>query len=193
MRFEASLILSLGVLAALANAIGPRQVDCVSGVYVVAARATDVNGTGYQDPGTLGAVADAVTEHVKNSRTQAVDYPATPDFTHYNESVTIGVDATQSMIRNYVDSCGPKSPIVVLGYSQGANVISEALSGGPLSGRPALEDCYRRNSKCTHLSRAASGRLTLSSLSKQASSSRIRPSSLAYTLWTPATPPRRES
>ncbi len=46
----------------------------------------------------------------------------------YPSSVTDGINAMISLIQNYVNSCGGK--IVLVGFSQGANVITDVLAGG---------------------------------------------------------------
>jgi hypothetical protein len=81
---------------------------------------------------------------VPNSVSVAVNYPAT--LSNYPDSVTAGIKDTISKIQTYVDTCGSSSKIVLLGYSQGGNVMTDVLAGGVDKPAP-LADKYRQNSK----------------------------------------------
>ena len=134
--------------------IFPRAANCVDGVFIVAARGSDSSWTDpnttdpdYASIGGMQTIADQIISAVgKGSYLSAVPYPASSDFTQYSTSRGHGIDAAQSMIRNYVDQCkSTVTPrVVVLGYSQGAQVISDSLAGG--DGRASL-DAYKQYSK----------------------------------------------
>jgi hypothetical protein len=87
----------------------------------------------------------------------AVDYPA--DIccdTLYPGSVSDGITDTISKIHDYVATCGAASRIVLIGYSQGGNVMTNVLAGGVAKPDPLGEE-YRQNSECCyHYSRASS-------------------------------------
>jgi len=119
-----ALALCLATLAASAPlSILPRE-TCYSGVYVIGARGSD------EDPG-YGAVASVVSgvlSAIPNSGAIALDYPASILDPLYDDSVTDGINTMISLIENYVNSCGGK--IVLVGFSQGGNVITDVLAGG---------------------------------------------------------------
>ena len=113
--------------------------ECVDGVFVLAARGSDANfhspnevNPAYAELGGLQPVADAVIAAAgAGSFLKAVPYPAT--LNKYSTSLGHGIDAAQALLQQYIDSCcearlHPR--IVLLGYSQGANVMSDALVGG---------------------------------------------------------------
>jgi acetylxylan esterase len=135
----AALPLELNEAATAAQA----AVTCVSGLYMIAAR-----GSG-QDPGE-GSIAEVTTKVkalVPGSVSVAVDYPATIfDDGTYPVSVTEGIQDTITKVHNYVDTCGASSKIALLGYSQGGNVMTDALAGGVLKPTP-LSSAYTKYSK----------------------------------------------
>ena len=123
----------------------------MDGVLVVAVRGSDSSWVrsgrtdpDYTDIGDLQPIAEAVMgQIIHNSRLSAVPYPAT--LFDYLTSLGNGIDAFQSLITSYVDSCS-NPRLVVLGYSQGATVVSGGLIGG--QGRPGLDyDKYGSKSK----------------------------------------------
>ncbi|KAJ8112540.1 hypothetical protein ONZ43_g5373 [Nemania bipapillata] len=122
-----SVAFALGAAALAAAApLEPRQ-TCYSGLYILAAR-------GSNEPageGDIQQVSDLITAAVPGSASVAVDYPATifTDGT-YVGSVTDGINNIISLFQTYVDACGASSRVVMLGYSQGGNVVTDALAGG---------------------------------------------------------------
>ncbi|KAH8900751.1 acetyl xylan esterase [Thozetella sp. PMI_491] len=118
--------LTLGLVtfgSAAPVALETRQ-TCYSGVYVIGARGTS------EDPG-FGSVASVVTSilaGIPNSGSIALDYPASWLDPLYPESVTDGINTLISLVENYANSCSGK--IVLVGFSQGGNVITDALAGG---------------------------------------------------------------
>lgn len=117
---------------------------CAGSITVIAARGT------YQDPGvgSLSAVTDLITTYASDANILAVDYPATMENPAYMDSVKIGAGNLQQMIKDIVDDC-PNNKIALLGYSQGANVVGDALVGSSedANGTPALGDDYVDNGK----------------------------------------------
>ncbi|KAI0391749.1 carbohydrate esterase family 5 protein [Xylariaceae sp. FL0594] len=108
-------------------------VTCVSGLYMIAARGST------QDPGegSIAQVTTLVKALVPGSVSVAVDYPATIfDDGTYPASVTKGIKDTISKVHEYVDTCGASSKVVLLGYSQGGNIMTDALAGGVLKPDP---------------------------------------------------------
>jgi hypothetical protein len=112
----------------------------------------DQTNPNYADIGDTQQIADQIIAGVGDgSFLSAVPYPTSGDFSQYSTSLGHGIDATQSIIKNYVDQCkatvNPR--VVVLGYSQGANVISDALVSGDGLGNL---DAYKQYGRYHHAS-----------------------------------------
>jgi acetylxylan esterase len=111
--FIACLALAVSVAAL---PLDPRQVMCVSGLYIIVARGSD------EDPGEgkLAQVSSLIKDRVPGSMSVAVDYPAAiiDESSIYPTSVSDGVSNTMQQVQTYVDTCGSASRIVLLGYSQ---------------------------------------------------------------------------
>lgn len=73
-----------------------------------------------------------------------MDYPAAIINAEsiYPVSLVRGIVDTLDKITTYVDTCGASSRIVLLGYSQGAHVMMDALSSG-FGKPPPLSEEYR--------------------------------------------------
>lgn len=98
--------------------------------------------------GKAGLVADMVAARVRGSVSVAVDYPASAfgSGPFYPQSVSIGIRDTKNKIETYVDECGDQSRIVLIGFSQGGNVMTDTLAGGILKPAP-LSERYRKYSE----------------------------------------------
>lgn len=144
--WTSSITIAVAALATFGQAapLENRAPTCVSGVYMIVARGTNEPA----GQGKSGQVAKLVADQVPNSASVAVNYPATAlkkrDL--YPISVTKGIKDTINKIHDYVAACGDKSRIVLIGYSQGGNVITDVLAGGVLKPAP-LEDRYRKYSQ----------------------------------------------
>lgn len=117
---------------------------CSTGAVVFGVRGSDTHNSLDTDPAydqLPSGMNDAATAVIKqaggdstNSYYTAVPYPAiTPSAENlqngmYTESVAIGINETQSLITQYVNNC-PDGKVFVLGFSQGAQVVSGALGG----------------------------------------------------------------
>lgn len=149
---SALFVVAIGALGAVGSAspLVPR-VKCHKGVYIIAAR-------GSNDPpndpnprnstGQPGMVARMINGQIDDSAIVAVDYPAT--LGDYSTSLVAGIKDAKSKVQAYVDSCGSTSRVVLLGWSQGANVMTDLLAGGDNTNpnQPAvLPERYRKNSK----------------------------------------------
>lgn len=106
--------------------IAPRQQICYTGFYMIVARGSE-EAAGEGKP---GQVADMIAARVPDSFSIATDYPASIADPVYSTSVTDGIEDTKTKIQNYVDACGDASRIVLIGYSQGGNVMTDVLAGG---------------------------------------------------------------
>ncbi|KAJ8123664.1 hypothetical protein ONZ43_g438 [Nemania bipapillata] len=138
---SAALTLGLAAMAAAHPLVQNRAVTCVSGLYMIAARGSE------EDPGEgpLSQVTSLVKTLVPGSTDVAVDYPAAifSDGT-YPVSVYEGIDDAIDKIEAYVSACGPSSKIALLGFSQGGNVMTDALAGGVLKPSP-IGSQYKNN------------------------------------------------
>ncbi|KAB8213981.1 cutinase-domain-containing protein [Aspergillus novoparasiticus] len=65
---------------------------------------------------------------------EAIDYPATGlgEYTAYMDSVRKGSEVIALQVANYANRC-PTSKLVLLGYSQGAQIIGDAFCGTELT------------------------------------------------------------
>lgn len=135
----ASLLLSSLSTAA---PIQPRQTTCYSGVYMIVARGSEEDA----GEGKPGAVADAVAAQIPDSASVAVDYPASIADPIYPASVSDGITDTINKIQAYADACGPASKIVLIGFSQGGNVMTDVLAGGVDKPNP-IDPSYAQYSK----------------------------------------------
>ncbi|KAI0427610.1 putative acetylxylan esterase 2 precursor [Xylaria sp. FL1042] len=139
MRSTVSILGLAAMAAARPLTQSQSAITCVSGLYMIAARGSN------EDPGEgpLSEITDAVKGLVPDSASIAVDYPAAIyDDGTYPVSVWEGITDTISKVEDYVAACGASSRIVLLGYSQGGNVMTDALAGGVLKPDP-LTDEYR--------------------------------------------------
>ncbi|TVY54826.1 Acetylxylan esterase 2 [Lachnellula cervina] len=134
-------ILTLAVsLVTLASAVPvdllTRQTTCYSGVYIIGARGSEEDA-GF---GSVASVVSGVLAAIPDSGSVAVDYPASVLDPIYSESVTDGINAMTTLIENYVGNCSGN--IVLTGFSQGAEVVTDTLAGGvdkpdPISAKTA--------------------------------------------------------
>lgn len=146
--FSSAILLSLAALgsvsaAPLSHLEARNTTVCYSGVYAIGARGTT------EDPGNgkTQSVITGILGAIPNSGSIALDYPASAVDPTYPDSVTDGIKAMTTLVQNYVDSCPGK--IVLVGFSQGANVISDMLAGG--TDKPApLAAHYAARSKLLH-------------------------------------------
>jgi hypothetical protein len=114
-------LLTITLLANLILAQG-NQTTCSPGVHMIVARAsTEQPGTGI-----IGAVAQNVSQQIPGSSIVAVDYPATLE--NYQASEAQGVTAMTKLVQDYAAAC-PTSKMVLMGYSQGAQVALDVLCG----------------------------------------------------------------
>lgn len=120
----ASLLLLTSLLAATAIAQNSSSLACVNGtaVHMIVARAS-LESPG---PGVIGGVATQVVQQLPGSDIVSVDYPATLD--NYQSSEALGVVAMTKLLTDYAARC-PSSKIVMMGYSQGAQVAADVLCG----------------------------------------------------------------
>jgi acetylxylan esterase len=113
-----------GSLAAAGPAMAVASSASCTTVHVIAARAS----TEAPGDGTIGSLVTLIQGDVSATVSQeAVVYPAT--LTNYASSVAQGDSAIKSELATDVANC-PNEKFVLVGYSQGAQVVGDALGGG---------------------------------------------------------------
>ena len=122
----ASIIVGVGgaaLEAAPALAVASSNSPCATVNIIVARASTEAPGDG-----VIGALAEEIQKGVKATVSQqAVVYPAA--LTPYEPSVTKGDEAIKAQLEEEVAKC-PGQKIVLLGYSQGAQIVGDVLGGG---------------------------------------------------------------
>jgi acetylxylan esterase len=124
----AGAAVAAGTLAAVVTASPADAVPAPAGscaaVSIVTARAS----TEAPGEGITGALVSQVVNQSRQTVSRAsVSYPAT--LGNYAASQAQGVAAAKTQVTNLVNRC-PTTKVVLLGYSQGANVIGDILAGG---------------------------------------------------------------
>lgn len=105
---------------------GGNNAGC-SDVHIIATRAS----TEQPGAGIIGSLVNAVKSGSNQSvSTDTTDYPAT--LQNYANSESQGVTALKQLVEAQVQQC-PDQKLVLMGYSQGAQVTGDVLGGG--SGR----------------------------------------------------------
>ena len=106
-----------------ASPLLPRQSSC-PGIHVFGARETTAS-PGF---GSAGTVVTSILSAHSGATSEAIDYPAAGG-SSYGTSVQAGVKAVASQVTTFAQQC-PDAQIVLVGYSQGAQIIDNALCGG---------------------------------------------------------------
>lgn len=118
-----SILIATGLVAAVI-AQNSSSSPCTTGnaAHMIIARASlEPTGTG-----AIGNVSSRVAAQLPGSNVVAVDYPAT--LTNYPQSEAAGVAAMMQLVTSYHTQC-PNSKMVLMGYSQGAQVTMDVLCG----------------------------------------------------------------
>ncbi|KAF8160042.1 cutinase [Crassisporium funariophilum] len=111
-------------IVVVAGSPAPAPVSPCAAVHIIAARAsTELPGAGI-----IGALVEQVQkESSQTVSTSNVDYPAL--LFPYATSSASGTAATKTLLTNQANNC-PNQKIVLVGYSQGAHIIGDAVAGG---------------------------------------------------------------
>ncbi|KAI0098557.1 carbohydrate esterase family 5 protein [Nemania sp. FL0031] len=123
MKNVSFLLLLLAAMANVAFGIGRRQ-SC-SSLHIFGARET----TAPPGFGTAATVVDLIKRAYPAATTESIMYPAAGG-NLYGASVAAGIRAVAAQTNTYFQSC-PNSVMVVVGYSQGAQIVDDAFCGGP--------------------------------------------------------------
>ncbi|OAA66361.1 cutinase [Akanthomyces lecanii RCEF 1005] len=113
-------------LSGLALGHPTRDVSC-DPIHLLVARGSNEKA----GPGQLLSLANDIIAANPGATYESIDYPAI--LNPYGPSVKQGTVAVKQQLTDYVKSC-PDSKIVLLGYSQGAQITGDALCGGDAAG-----------------------------------------------------------
>ena len=128
MAIRAASFLLLGATLASASALDARA-TCPQ-VHVFGARETTAP-PGY---GTAGAVVSSILSAFPGSTAEVINYPAcggqaSCGSVSYANSVIQGVSAVASQVNAFNTQC-PETFLVLVGYSQGGQIMDDAYCGG---------------------------------------------------------------
>ncbi|MFF7534719.1 cutinase family protein [Streptomyces bobili] len=116
--------LAVGSLAATPPARAASKSSQCAQVHVFAARGSAEP----PGPGAIQSLVDLIKSHSDRTvSSNAIDYPAL--LFPYGQSSASGTAAVKQQITDQVEKC-PRQKIVLVGYSQGAHIIGDALGGG---------------------------------------------------------------
>ncbi|KAJ5201463.1 uncharacterized protein N7498_006126 [Penicillium cinerascens] len=125
-------LVTIGLFAA---AIAAKSSNCADGLYMIVARgsgepaAASPKGLFPKNSASAGYLAQLIAAQINGSEIMGVEYPATEDNPPYQQSESDGATAMLQLVNEYHSSC-PDSKMALLGYSQGAQVVSDVVCGG---------------------------------------------------------------
>ncbi|KAL3464506.1 cutinase [Aspergillus heterothallicus] len=151
MHIKALTLLLLG--HTLATPLEERQ-SCPQ-IHVFGARETTAS-PGY---GSSSTVVNAVLNAYPGSTSEAINYPAcggqsSCGGTSYSASVAAGIDAVASAVNSFNSQC-PGTKIVLVGYSQGGEILDAALCGGGVPNQGITNTAVRLSSSAVNMVKAA--------------------------------------
>lgn len=131
-----------------------KRADCPN-IHVFGARETSVSA-GY---GSSSTVVDAVKNAYSGATSEAIDYPACGGQSScggvsYSSSVTQGVKAVASAVNSYNSQC-PDTQLVLVGYSQGGEIMDAALCGGGIPNQGYTDTSVLLSSSAVNMVKAA--------------------------------------
>ncbi|KAI0203812.1 catalytic core domain of acetyl xylan esterase [Astrocystis sublimbata] len=101
-----------------------RREDCAN-LHIFGARET----TAPPGFGTAATVIRLIQRSFPGSSSESIVYPAAGG-NLYAASVAAGVSAVATQTNSYFQTC-PNTTLVMVGYSQGAQIVDDAICGGP--------------------------------------------------------------
>lgn len=125
MGFHRGALLLLAGASSLTSAVPleSRQETCAPVHVLVARESFAPAGEGFLLPSLISNIVKAHPGATK----EAIKYPAS--VMPYDDSSAKGTKAVQEQLTSYVSRC-PDSKVVLVGYSQGAHIVGDALCGG---------------------------------------------------------------
>ncbi|KAI6090404.1 carbohydrate esterase family 5 protein [Hypoxylon rubiginosum] len=127
MRLSTPLICASGALAATSGSdVEARQSESCAKLHIFGAREWLVpQGFGHES-----VLIEKIQEAYPGATSEAIVYPASPRGDAYPSSVTAGIQAVVDQVTTYATQC-PDSSIVMVGYSEGSQIMDDAFCGGP--------------------------------------------------------------
>lgn len=122
---NAALPLVLLAGSALASPLSQGKRQTCPSVHIFGARETTAP-PGY---GEAEQLIDNIISANSGATAEAINYPASGDNPPYAESRSEGVSAVNSQVQSFASQC-PDTKIVLVGYSQGAEIFDLALCEG---------------------------------------------------------------
>ncbi|KAK8087877.1 hypothetical protein PG997_002838 [Apiospora hydei] len=124
------ILAGLASASPIANEIEARQNSNCPNIFVFGARET----TAPKGFGTAGGLVQQVQSAFPGTQTQAIDYPAcggqqSCGGVQYDQSASQGTTAVLNAVNSLNQRC-PNTQIVLVGYSQGGQIMDNALCGG---------------------------------------------------------------
>ncbi|KKY15921.1 putative acetyl xylan esterase [Diplodia seriata] len=119
----AAALLLTSTAVTLAAPMESKRAACAD-IHVFGARETTVSA-GF---GSAGTVVDLILAAHPGATSEAIDYPAAGGDS-YGSSVQTGTKNVASQVESYVKAC-PESKIVMVGYSQGSQIMTNAFCDG---------------------------------------------------------------
>ncbi|KAH8696174.1 cutinase [Talaromyces proteolyticus] len=116
------LAVVMATASPLSFAAETRQTTCAP-IHLFVARGT----TESPGDGSIGSLAQLVINAHSGATQEAINYPAS-SYPTYIDDVSTGITAVTNQFTKYTSSC-PNSTLVLIGYSQGAQIILDALCG----------------------------------------------------------------
>ncbi|CAG8165564.1 unnamed protein product [Penicillium nalgiovense] len=154
-----SNILTFSLLAGSAFAVPvesdiEKRIDC-PGVHIFGARETTVS-PGY---GSSSTVVNGLLSAYSGSTAEAISYPAcggqaSCGSVSYSNSVAQGIAAVASAVNSYNKQC-PSTKLVLVGYSQGGEIIDAALCGGGVPNQGYTNTAVQLSTSAVNMVKAA--------------------------------------
>ncbi|KAI2785223.1 carbohydrate esterase family 5 protein [Daldinia loculata] len=123
MKASTPLLFLSGALAAPSGDVEARQ-SCAK-LHVIGARETTVP----QGFGSSQAMIQLIQGAYPGTTSEAIVYPAAGGDA-YGSSVTAGIKAVVDQVSAFTKKC-PNTTVVMVGYSQGSQIMDDAFCGGP--------------------------------------------------------------
>ncbi|KAJ5409584.1 Cutinase [Penicillium crustosum] len=154
-----SKILTFSLLAGSALAVPvevdiEKRIDC-PGVHIFGARETSVS-PGY---GSSSTVVNGLLSAYSGSTAEAISYPACGGQSScgsisYSSSVAQGIAAVASAVNSYNTQC-PSTKLVLVGYSQGGEIMDAALCGGGVPNQGYTNTAVQLSTSAVNMVKAA--------------------------------------